>query len=155
MSNQASLILPVEFVQQQRTGECLVACTAMVLNYIGKPVAYRRLVSVLEVIPMVGTPSSKITNLVRIGVTVQYQRGTIASLLNHIRSDQPCIVFVKTAELPYRNDITDHALVVIGFDQQHIYLHDPEFRGSPLRVAYGDFDLAWRERDEMYAVLTA
>lgn len=88
------------------------------------------------------------------GVTVHYQRGTLEQLFAHIRSNQPCIAFVQTAELPYRDDVADHAVVVVGFDEQSVYLHDPEFAESPINVAYGDFDLAWLEHDEMYAVLT-
>jgi ABC-type bacteriocin/lantibiotic exporter with double-glycine peptidase domain len=154
MDKQEPLILPIEFVQQQQVGECLVACTAMVLNYLGKPVAYRRLISTLEIIPTVGTPSSKIRNLARLGITVHYQQGTLERLRAHIEQDQPCIAFVQTAELPYRNDVTDHAVVVVGFDNQFIYLHDPEFAESPINVSYGDFDLAWLEHNELYAVLT-
>lgn len=155
MNKWETLILPVDFVQQQRVGECLAACAAMVLNYVGKPIAYRRLVSALEIIPTVGTPSSKIRNLVRLGVTVQYQRGTIERLCDHIRNNQPCIIFVQTAELPYRKDITDHAVVVVGFDERFFYIHDPEFAESPINVPHGDLDLAWLEHDELYAVLTA
>lgn len=154
MTKREPHILPVEFVQQQRVGECLAACAAMVLNYIGKPMAYRRLVSALEIIPTVGTPSSKIRNLARMGVTVQYQRGTLERLFRHLQSNQPCIAFVQTAELPYRTDVTDHAIVVVGFTEQFVYIHDPEFAESPIKVSHGDFDLAWLEHDELYAVLT-
>ena len=35
-----------------------------------------------------------------------------------------------------------------------IYVHDPAVVTHPLRVGIGDFDLAWLERDEEYAVLT-
>jgi Peptidase_C39 like family len=126
----------------------------MVLAYIGKPVAYRRLVPTLEVISGVGTASSKLRNLVRLGITVDYQRGTLERLFTHIRNNQPCIAFVKTSELPYRDDITDHAVVVVGFDALSVYLHDPEYSESPISVSHGDFDLVWLEHDEMYAVLT-
>ena len=74
------LILPVNHVQQQQAGECLPACVAMVLDYLGTPVAYRKLVKLLETIPNVGTPSFKIRNLARIGIIVDYNRGTLAAL---------------------------------------------------------------------------
>ena len=68
------LILPVEHVQQQHSGECSVA---MVLNFLGAPVAYRRLVKVLDIIPDAGTPAFKVGNVKQLGVHVRYQRGTI------------------------------------------------------------------------------
>ena len=154
MSEQLPLILPVAFVQQQRMGECLAACAAMVLNYIGRPTPYRRLVKILETIPSTGTASFKVRNLTQLKINVTYQRGSLYQLYGHIRQGQPCIVFVKTSELPYREDVTDHAVVVIGFDNDYLYINDPEFAESPLAVPIGDFDLAWLERDEMYAVLT-
>ena len=154
MSEQSPLILSVPYVQQQGVGECLAACAAMVLNYIGKPTSYRRLVKLLETIPATGTASYKIQNLSQLKVNVIYRRGSLIALQTHIRQRQPCIAFVRTTELPYREDITDHAVVVIGFDEHPLYIHDPEFEESPLTVLKGDFDLAWLERDEMYAVLT-
>lgn len=146
--------LPVKYVQQQRIGECLAACSAMVMNYLGKPIAYRRLVSLLEIIPDAGTASSKIRNLSQLGVKVIYQQGSFDKLHEHLLQNQPCIVFVKTSELPYRNDATDHAIVVVGLDDQNVYINDPEFIKSPISVPRGDFNLAWLEHDEMYAVLS-
>lgn len=39
-------------------------------------------------------------------------------------------------------------------DAGYVYMHDPAVVAYPLRVGIGDFDLAWLERDEEYAVLT-
>lgn len=61
---------------------------------------------------------------------------------------------MQTKDLPYRDDDTAHAIVLVGMDDNNFYVDDPEFAESPLRVPLGDFDLAWLEHDEMYAVLT-
>lgn len=76
----AQTILPVPYVGQRRTGECLAACAAMVLDYLGAPVAYSRLVKMLEIVLGAGVASFKIRNLERIGVRVQYESGTNTSL---------------------------------------------------------------------------
>lgn len=148
------LILPVEHVQQQHSGECLAASVAMVLNFLGAPVAYRRLVKVLDIIPDAGTPAFKVGNVKQLGVHVRYQHGSIEQLRRHLIAGEPCIVFVQTKDLPYRDDDTAHAIVLVGMDDNNFYVDDPEFAESPLRVPLGDFDLAWLEHDEMYAVLT-
>ena len=44
-------------------------------------------------------------------------------------------------------------MVVIGLDAQYVYLNDPEFDVNPIQVSRGDFDLAWFEHGEFYAVL--
>jgi ABC-type bacteriocin/lantibiotic exporter with double-glycine peptidase domain len=148
------VILPVQNCPQHRTGECLVACTAMVLGYMGVTIPYQRLLRTLETIPDMGTPSFKVVNLQRLGLTVIYRQGTFDELLQHLLAGHPCIVFVRTGQLPYRNDNTDHAIVVVGMDEQNIYVNDPESAEAPIRVSRGDFDLAWLEHDEKYAVIT-
>ncbi len=131
-----------------------MACAAMVLNHIGVTVNYRQLVHTLAIVPGVGAGSFNIQHLEKLGVSVAYQQGTIADLRTRLRSNQPCIAFVDTGQLPYWNESANHALVVVGLDEDHVYVHDPEFPIAPLQVSIGDFDLAWLEHDEMYAVIT-
>jgi predicted double-glycine peptidase len=68
---------------------------------------------------------------------------------------QPVIVFVRTSELPYWDYGTDHALVVVGCDDDNIYVNDPNFAEAPISVPRGDFELAWLERDYYYALIEA
>ena len=148
------VFLEIEHVQQHNDGECLAACAAMILNFIGSPVAYKRLLRVLEIKDDIGTPSFKIRNLERLGIRVIYRQGNLAVLRNHLAAGQPCIVFVKTGELPYWKRNLDHAIVVAGMDDRYVYLNDPDLPTAPTSVSLGDFDLAWLEHDEQYAVLT-
>jgi len=149
-----SLFLPVEHVQQHQDGECLAACAAMVLNFTRISVSYHRLLKVLDVESGFGTPAFKIRNLSRLGIKVDYRQGSIQELRNHLQVGQPCIVFLRTGDLPYWHRITEHAVVIVGVDDEHVYLNDPAVVLAPMQVSLGDFDLAWLERDEMYAVLT-
>lgn len=149
-----AVFLEIEHVQQHNDGECLAACAAMVLNFIGIPVAYKRLIRMLEIKGDFGTPSFKIRNLARLGVRVAYEQGNLDILRTHLQAGQPCITFVKTGELPYWTRNLDHAVVVAGIDDEFVYLNDPDLPTAPTSVSLGDFDLAWLEHDEMYAVLT-
>lgn len=101
-----------------------------------------------------GTLASNIRRLDALGLQVIYQQGTFETLAHHLRQDQPCIAFIYTGELPYWTAGVDHAVVVAGLDDQTIYLNDPVLPYGPIPVARGDFDLAWLEWDETYAVLT-
>jgi ABC-type bacteriocin/lantibiotic exporter with double-glycine peptidase domain len=150
----ASILLPVAHVQQDKHGECLAACAAMILNYIGVPTGYRRLLKLLDIVPELGTPSFKLRNLERLNVTVDYGQGTLNLLYQQLLKGQPSIAFVQTGELPHWSYNTDHAVVVVGMDDEYIHLNDPEFDLAPLLTPIGDFDLAWLARDELYAVLT-
>ena len=69
-------------------------------------------------------------------------------------NNQPAIIFLKTSQLPYWGEATDHAVVLVGMDNQFAYLNDPVFTNAPISVPIGDFDLAWLERDEFFSILT-
>jgi len=149
----APIILPVPHFQQQNRADCLAACALMGLTYLGQPVAYEHLVKLLNVRPEIGAPASNICFLVKLGVQVRYQSGTLDQLRSYLERDLPCIAFVDTGELPYWRQQTAHAVVVVGVTAQSIYLNDPALPNAPVRVPRGDFDLAWLEHDEQYAVV--
>ncbi|MGB0385764.1 MAG: cysteine peptidase family C39 domain-containing protein [Ardenticatenaceae bacterium] len=147
-----AIMLPVPPFRQLKDGECLAACAGMVLNYLKIPFSYSRLLKLLRV-QWFGTAHSNIRYLTRLGVRVIHKQGTLTELHQHLLLNRPCIVFVKTGELPYWNIATPHAVVVVGLDSQYVYLNDPEFDLNPIPVSLGDFDLAWFEHGEFYAVL--
>lgn len=125
----------------------------MVLDYLGKPVAYDRLLDLLKIDPQIGTPASNIRNLSALGVTVLYAQGKFEDIVACLRSGHPCIAFVNTGELPYWNETTGHALVVIGVDDESVFVNDPAFRESPKVISQGDFLLSWLEADDYYALI--
>ena len=147
-----STLLPILHRLQRNDGDCLAARAAMVLDYIGVSVDYERLRGLLGVTPY-GTPGSHLSNLAGLGVQVRYARGTMGELFEHVDHGQPCVVLVRTDQLPYWTCATDHAVLVVGFDEQAIYVNDPAFEQSPQRVPCADFELAWLEFDYRYAVI--
>ena len=125
----------------------------MVLNYWHVSVQYQRLFKLLNIQKGLGTPFPNIREVVRMGVTVVYQRGTLTDLHAFLLKSSPIIVPVRTIELPHWGVNTDHAVVVVGMNEEEIYINDPAFERAPIAITHGDFDLAWLERDEYYAVL--
>jgi uncharacterized protein YvpB len=79
--------------------------------------------------------------------------GNWEELQAHLENNRPCMTLVQTSELPYWAEESDHAVIVIGLDDELIYLNDPAFPEAPIQVTRGEFDLAWLEKDEVYAVL--
>ncbi|NEP85227.1 MAG: hypothetical protein F6K39_48365 [Okeania sp. SIO3B3] len=147
------LILPVPHIQQRQQGDCLVACAVMLLQYLGRPADYKALSKLLQVRPHIGTPAANIRNLETLGVTVIYTQGTWADLEHHLAHNRPCLALVQTGELPYWQERTEHAVVVVGLDETFVYLNDPDFPDAPIQTPRNEFDLAWLEQDEHYAVL--
>lgn len=147
-------LLNVPLHKMSQTADCLAACASMVLDYIGRPVAYADLLHLLEIGPL-GTPARRVTQLARWGVDVEYDEGTLGRLKAFLDNDQPVIVLMRTRELPYWQGLdTYHSVVVVGHDEAHIYVNDPYFDDAPKVVAIGDFVLAWLEMSYRYAVLS-
>lgn len=146
-------LLPVTHLTQAQPADCLAACAQMVLNYLKQPVDYDRLLRLLAIRPQFGAPSSNIEQLSELEIQVDYGQGRLSDLEENLGQGHPCIVFVKTRELSYWNTDTAHAVVVVGIDDDNIYLNDPAFDEAPQIVPKGDFDLAWLEADEYYALL--
>jgi ABC-type bacteriocin/lantibiotic exporter with double-glycine peptidase domain len=146
--------LPVDLIAQKRPGECLAACALMVLRYLKVSANYDQLVRILGIID-IGAPFSRLFRLEALGVKVTLPGGTMFHLHQHLVNGRPCIVSVETRELPYwRGVASPHAVVVCGMDSRHVHLLDPGFVTGPFLATHGDFDLAWLERDEEYAIVT-
>ena len=146
--------LTVSHRRQRRRTDCLAACAAMVLDYLGQSVRYSRLVRLLAITPDLGAPASNIRRLSTLNVSVEYGPGTIDDLIEYIAQGSPCITFVHTLHLGYWAAATRHAVVVVGIDEQQVYLNDPFFDVAPQVVSRLEFDLAWDEMGNTYAVIT-
>ncbi|MCP4536601.1 MAG: hypothetical protein GY832_05595 [Chloroflexi bacterium] len=145
-------LLPIPHHLQQSDGDCLAACAAMALNYLDVPVDYGHLLRLLGVTPY-GTPGSRLNRLTDLNIHVRYAQGTMDELYGYLNSGQPCIVLVRTDQLPYWTYATDHAILVVGCDEQAVYVNDPAFEHAPQRIPRADFELAWLEFDYRYAVI--
>ncbi len=99
------VILRVPHVLQRQPGECLAACAAMVLIYMGFSPRYDRLLKLLQVKPGVGTPAFNVRKLETLGLSVTYKQGTLAELHSQLTTNLPCIAFLNTNELPYGSEL--------------------------------------------------
>jgi hypothetical protein len=101
-----------------------------------------------------GTPASNILRLTSWGFHVYYGTASLYSLQAYLEAGIAAIAFVRTSELPYYEDDTPHAVVVIGLDANVIYLLDPAYQDEiPINVPVGDFALAWSHFDQAIAII--
>jgi len=122
------------------------------LDYLQTPESYPSLIKLLQIGPA-GAPFRNLQYLEKLNVSVQIEQGDVATLKNWLERGLPPIVFVKTSELSYWNESTNHALVISGMDEERVYLLDPAFEDAPKRVSIAEFELAWLEMDQFYAVI--
>jgi hypothetical protein len=125
----------------------------MALAYHGRRVDYADLFK-LPKIKSHGAPAGNIRLLSELKLNVAYSKTDMTGLEAMLQQGQPVIVFVRTGELPYWAYSTDHALLAVGCDENHVFVNDPHHRESPIAVPRGDFELAWLERDYYYALVT-
>ncbi|MCL4304065.1 MAG: C39 family peptidase [Anaerolineae bacterium] len=145
-------LLPVSLYPQRQQTECLAACAAMVLAYLQVRASYKRLIKLLRIGPA-GAPFRNLRYLESLGLSVSIERGEIETLRERVEHGFPPIVFVNTKELPYWRETTGHAMVVVGFDEDLIYLNDPAFADAPQIIPVSEFDLAWLELDQFYVII--
>lgn len=144
--------LPIPYHKQQNDSDCLAACAAMILSYLGHPIVYQDLLYLLK-IRAFGAPASNIRFLETRNLQVSYSVTDINGLESFLDQGLPVIVFLQAGELPHWHYRTDHACVVVGCDEANIYMNDPAFEQPAIAVPRGDFELAWLEREYYYALI--
>ncbi len=145
-------LLTISHQQQRNNSDCLATCAMMVLAAKGYQIEYASLIELLHISDS-GAPYSYLHFLEKVGITVLLERGDLTILRNLLEQGISPIVFVNTGELPYWDETVYHAVVLVGLDDTFAYLNDPAFENAPQKVALGDFDLAWFEMGEEYAIL--
>lgn len=81
--------------------------------------------------------------------------GTLALsfVQNYVRRGIPVIALVNTLFLDYWHSETAHAVVVVGFDENQVFLNDPAFETAPQVATETGFLAAWGEFDYLCGVL--
>lgn len=125
----------------------------MVLSHLGFQVEYDTILRLLKVRSF-GASGQNLKYLSSFGVNVIYREGSLDELKHHLQNSHPCIVLVRTAELPHWTYATDHAVVVVGIEDQQVYVYDPAFAAAPIAIPLIAFELAWMDFDYRYALLT-
>ena len=125
----------------------------MVLVYLQVPSDYGNLLKLLRIKPA-GAPFRNLRYLKSLGVSVLIERGDVDTLRVHLDSGLPPIVFVATRHLSYWDEETGHAVVVAGLEGDSIYLNDPRFPDAPKAIPVDEFELAWIDLDQFYALIT-
>lgn len=132
---------------------CLPPCAAMVCAYWGQPLYQGDIARWLRTTGT-GTPARNIGRLREHGFNVAYLEGSFELLVNSLGQGIPCIVFIRTGELPYWSVDTAHAVVLAGLDGEQAYVFDPTFADAPKTTTVETFMLAWSFFDYTVATLT-
>lgn len=145
-------LLPVSHRKQLQPSDCLAACAAMVLDYLGVPTNYEELLKLLRITSQ-GANLKNLVYLQSLGVKVFIGKGEIETLRENLKRMVPPIAFVKTAELSYWDEANNHAIVIVGIEGNQMFVNDPAFADAPKRISIDEFMLAWIDMDQFYGVI--
>jgi len=128
----------------------------MALSHLGFSRTQQELARLLKMRPGFGTPISNITNLRTRQIDVIYQlNGSLPTIQQWLERNIPVITYVEAGELPHWPGVrAQHAVLMVGIDEQTVKLSDPGLIQGPTTVSIGDFLLAWDEMENRYAVIT-
>ena len=127
----------------------------MALAYLGVARSQQDLARRLGVIQDIGAPASQILRLRTPPIEVVFRtEAKLDDIRQWLQRRAPVIAFVQTSFLSYWNgQIAQHAVVVVGIDEQLVYLHDPGKQDSVMTALIDEFWLAWDEMGLTFAVL--
>lgn len=147
-------LLPVENRIQEAENGCLAACVQAVLAYRNIEQSQRQLNRMLGLTSM-GVPFSQITRVERLGVTVNILKGEEDVIKAQLDRGHPLIYPVLTNQLNYWGEAnTQHAITVVGYDADSIFVNDPAFDEAPLSIGWIELLLACEIYDYAFATVT-
>lgn len=145
-------MLAVSHLQQRSQADCLPTCAQMALTYLGLKPSYPALLKLLETRSF-GTPFRNLQRLQQLDVQVTCQACSGDEFPTFLNAGWPLIASVNTADFGYWSTAVDHAVLVVGADQQAIYVHDPSMRSGPTPIALTEFALAQLKFDHLCAII--
>jgi uncharacterized protein YvpB len=113
----------------------------MTLAYLGRTDTAEQLTRLLETRSF-GTPLENILRLDQIGLQVTLKESSLEEISRYLQNNRPVIAFVNTLDLPYWQNDTDHAVVIVGMDDEFVYVNDPYIAEAPQRIPRLLFELS-------------
>lgn len=147
------ILLPVPHFEQSDDGACLPACLRMVLAYWGQHLTEKTVGQQIGTEEF-GTPLFYARRLYLPGYQVWVGSLDDVQLKQHLRNNQPVIARVWTEMLDYWDVVTSHVVVVIGYDNENVYLNDPAFAQETHPVLWDAFLASWAEYDESAVIVS-
>lgn len=138
----------------QGRNSCVPAALRMVLAFQGVAFEEEELCNLLET-QQVGT---EVLNVLLLNQRLARCHAEVVSaslddLARWLQEGIPPVVFVSTVPLSYWKTECLHALVVVGVEEQSVFVHDPAFEIVPLTIPRDEFLAAWGELAQLTALI--
>ena len=148
--------LKIPHYEQKLSNSCLPASVRMVLAYYGTKKSEESLRRLLKT-KAAGTNPLNVTYLRDWNFKVSVSFSNLDELKDYIFQEKPIIVLLWTGELSYWNskEYFDylHSVVVVGFDEENVFINDPAFPNYPILIPYNEFLEAWSYSQQMLILI--
>ena len=144
--------IKLKHLRQREAYSCVPACVRMLLQYYGDGRTEEDLCVLLGCMPY-GTSAEGVARVSGLGYEVELRYSTFEELKALIDAGQPVMVFVRTGGLDYWSEDCPHAVVVVGYDEDSVYIDDPYFEDAPQRTRFKTFRVAWWRTRNRLAVI--
>jgi ABC-type bacteriocin/lantibiotic exporter with double-glycine peptidase domain len=124
----------------------------MVLAHHGRTSAESELRQLMDTQPT-GTRARNLESLTALGFDVALNSSNLAQLLDALAAGLAPIVFVDTGPLDYWHVECAHVAVLVGIDEENVFLNDPCFGAAPQRTSLSGFLQAWALNSHLAAIL--
>ena len=125
----------------------------MVLAYFGEDRTEENLVQLLGT-KLYGTPIRHAEKLQHYGYKVDIAQLSQTDLEKQLNNGSPVVIRVWTMMLDYWDVETSHVVVVVGYDEEMVFINDPAFPHTPQQVSWDGLLAAWAEYDETAVFIT-
>ena len=146
------ILLTVSHLQQQTEADCLPVCAQMVMTNLGFAVSYSELINLFDT-KSFGTPFRNIKRLEQLGASVTIEHLALAEIEANLLARIPVVACVHTADLGYWSRAVDHVVVVVGVDENQVYVNDPSLSTGQQPVPHTEFELAQLHYDNLCAII--
>ena len=143
---------PLELVQkkhypQKAKNACVPAALRMVLSSfspeLGEKYSEENLLSFLGTAET-GSVLENLYRLEELGFRVEVAPSNLTEIHLYLTSiKKPLIAVVYTEYLPYLAASSLHAVVIVGIDEQNVFLNAPLLDGAPIVISVEEFQRAW------------
>jgi predicted double-glycine peptidase len=82
-----------------------------------------------------------------------YLHLSLAEIETNLLARLPIVACVHTADLGYWSRAVDHVVVVVGLDEQQVYVNDPSLSTGQQPVPRTEFELAQLHYDNLCAII--
>ena len=125
----------------------------MVLEFFNKTVAEAELRTKLKTKPF-GTHIINILSINQIyGIQAKIEFWSLEELKAHLaKFKTPVVALVWTEHLAHWKHGCLHSVVVVGFDNEHVIINDPNFDEKDFYIPFEDFINAWQANDGLAVI---